>query len=168
MKFLAIFSATFISLVLSKGVFANEPDAICTTQTTAKCPPADTHAAKAGHGDLSTEMNSLFPEKQKNLKVSTRPEVVELTTPKFLSKVAGEIKLEWKPTLGADSYHLQVATDPNFKWLVVQDQAIKATGFNFTKAEAGKKYYWRVAAYNSRNDSMYTKSNFSSSVFVAK
>lgn len=168
MKFLVIIFAIILSLGVNKAVFANEPDALCSTQTTEKCPPAEAHGTKGGHSDLNTEMNSLFPEKQKNSKVSARPPSVELTGPKFLAKVSGEIKLEWKPTAGADSYHVQVATDPNFKWIVVQDQTVKDTAFNFSKGEPGKKYYWRVASFNSKNDSMYTKSNFSGSVFVTK
>lgn len=168
MKYLAIFFATVLTIGVNKAVLANEPDAVCSTQTTEKCPPADTHAAKSSHSDLSTEMNSLFPEKQKNSKIASRPPAVELTGPKFLSKISGDVKLEWKPTAGADSYHLQIATDPNFKWLVVQEQSLKQTAYGYSKGEPGKKYYWRVAAINSKNDSMYTKSNFTGSVFVAK
>lgn len=166
MKILAIIFAIILSLGINKAVFASEGDALCST--TEKCPPAEAHLSTTGHGDLNKEMNSLFPEKQKNPKVSARPPSVELTGPKFLAKVSGEVKLEWKPTAGADSYHVQIATDPNFKWIVVQDQIVKETVFNFARGEAGKKYYWRVAAFNSKNDSMYTKSNFSGSVFVSK
>jgi hypothetical protein len=61
-----------------------------------------------------------------------------------------------------------VATDPNFKWIVAEDHFVKTNTFEFSKAEAGQKYFWRVAAYNTDNDSMYTKSNFTSSVFIAK
>lgn len=166
MKFLATIFAIIFSLGVNKAAFASDSDAVCAT--TDKCPPAEAHLSTTGHGDLNKEMNSLFPEKQKNSKMSARPPSVELTGPKFLAKVSGEIKLEWKPTAGADIYHVQVATDPNFKWVVVQDQFVKDTSFNFSKGEPGKKYYWRVAAFNSKNDSMYTKSNFSGSVFVAK
>lgn len=168
MKYLAIFFAGVLTIGLNKAVFASEPDAVCSTQTTEKCPPADAHAGQNGHGDLATRMNSLFPEPQKNSRIASRPPTVELTGPKFLSKVSGDVKLEWKPTAGADSYHLQIATDPNFKWLVVQEQSLKETGYGFSKGESGKKYYWRVAAISSKNDSMYTKSNFAGSVFVAK
>ena len=166
MKFLAIIFAFILSFGLNKAIFANEPGAICSASE--KCTPTEAHSADGGHGDLNKEMNSLFPEKQKNSKVSARPPSVELTGPKFLAKVSSEVKLEWKPTAGADSYHLQVATDPNFKWLVVQDQSVKDTAYSFSKGEPGKKYYWRVAAFNSKNDSMYTKSNFTGSVFVTK
>ena len=168
MKYLAAFFAIILTFGLNKAVLANEPDAVCTTQTSEKCPPAGIHAEKNEHTDLAAQMNSLFPEKQKNSKITARPPSVELSGPKFLAKVSGEIKLEWKPTAGADSYHLQVATDPNFKWLVVQEQSLKETAYGFSKGEPGKKYYWRVAAFNSKNDSMYTKSNFSGSVFVSK
>ncbi len=126
-------------------------------------------AAPAGHGDHVSEMNSLFPEKKKNPKLAARPTVVELTGPKFLSQVnGGTAQLDWKEAKGANAYHLQVATDPNFKWLLIDEHFVKETSYKFTKAEPGQKYFWRVAAFNTENDSMFTKSNFSSSVFSAK
>lgn len=162
MKYLvALFTFIFV-LGLSVEGIASAPDAICTAKSEAKCKEG------AQPRDLSHEMNSLFPEKQKNVNVVSRPVAVEIVSPKFLSKVSGEIKLEWKSTPGANAYHVQIATDPNFKWLVIHDPLVKNTSFNFSKVESGKKYYWRVAALNTNNDSMYTKSNFSSSVFVTK
>lgn len=169
MKFLVAITAIILALGLSAEVVANEPDVACSAQNTAKCPPAvEAHGAKSGQKDLATEMNSLFPEKQQNSNLSSQPAMVELTSPKFLSKVSGTIKLEWKPATGANAYHVQVATDPNFKWLVAEEHFDKTNSFSFTKGEPGKKYYWRVAAFNTNNDSMYTKSNFSGSVFETK
>ncbi|MBY0553089.1 fibronectin type III domain-containing protein [bacterium] len=172
MKFLIAAFVFFLTLGLTTKTIASEPEAAtCTPETTEKC--ADTNAAhgthaKTGHKDHSAEMNSLFPEKQQNPKLSVRPNVVEITAPKFLSKVTGPTKLEWKEARGANTYHVQVATDPNFKWLVAEDHLVKTNSFAFDKAEAGRKYFWRVAAYNTDNDSSFTKSNFTSSVFISK
>ncbi len=169
MKYLVAILAIILTIGLNIEATANEPEAACSAQNTAKCPPAaDSHAASDKHKDQAAEMNSLFPPLERNSKLTARPAAVELTAPKFLAKVSGEAKLEWKAAKGANSYHIQVATDPNFKWLVAQEQMLKITSFSFTKTESGKKYYWRVAAFNSDNDAMYTKSNFTSSVFVAK
>ncbi len=123
----------------------------------------------AGHGDLSTKMNSLFPEKQKNPAVALPPQQTKLVAPKFLSSVpAGAVKLQWSETSGATDYHVQVATDPNFKWILVNEYFAKGTSLDFATAEAGKRYFWRVAAVKSENISIHTKSLFVSSAFDAK
>lgn len=136
--------------------------------------PEASHEAQAsaehggGHGDLNTKMNSLFPTKMPNPEMKVRPSVVEIKSPSFLSSVgAGPVKLEWNEAKGATNYHLQVATDPNFKWLVVNEKFVKETNYNFS-ADAGKRYFWRVASYNGDNTSMFTKSNFVNSAFNTK
>ena len=122
-----------------------------------------------GHNELSDRMNSLFPEKQKNTAVSARPKQTQLEEPKFLAKVpTGTVQLKWTETSGATNYHVQVATDPNFKWLLVNDHWIKNTNYDFTAAEPGKRYFWRVASVKNDNISMYTKSLFVSSAFDSK
>ena len=69
--------------------------------------------------NIPQKMNSLYPTKQANLAMAVRPAIVELKSPAFLSTVgAGSVKLEWTASSGSEQYHLQVATDPNFKWLV--------------------------------------------------
>lgn len=141
---------------------------------TPKVLAADT--GKAGHGSkedhhekLGKEMNSLFPQKQKDAGFSVPPSVVKLTSPKFLAKVSGATaKLEWAAATGATSYHVQVATDPNFKWLVANELWVKTTSFEATQLEADKKYYWRVAAVKGENDSMFTKSLFVNSAFATQ
>lgn len=171
MRYFVAAFAFVLTLGLTTKTIASAPpsDASCTPENTAQCAPA--HAAAhtgEGHGDHGAVMNSLFPEKKANPEVARTPATVELLTPKFLAKVEGAAHLEWKEVSGADAYHLQVATDPNFKWLLVNDHFVKGTSFEFDKAEAGKKYFWRVAAYNTHNDSMFNKSLFNSSAFVAK
>ncbi|MEQ1723326.1 MAG: fibronectin type III domain-containing protein [Pseudobdellovibrio sp.] len=169
MKFLIAAFVFFLTLGLTTKTIASEPEsATCTPEAKCDDHAAKTPHAKGAHKDLSKEMNSLFPEKQQNPKLSTRPSVVEITAPKFLSKVTGSAKLQWKEALGANTYHVQVATDPNFKWLVAEDHFVKTNTFEFSKAEGGLKYFWRVAAYNTDNDSTFTKSNFTSSVFISK
>jgi hypothetical protein len=121
-----------------------------------------------GHHGLAAKMNSLFPTKQPNPEKAARPATVETKSPAFLTTVgAGDVKLEWSPATNATAYHLQVATDPNFKWLVVNEKFVKETTYTL-KAESGKRYFWRVAGFNGDNNSMYTKSNFVSSAFNVK
>ncbi|MGZ3690197.1 MAG: fibronectin type III domain-containing protein [Pseudobdellovibrio sp.] len=116
----------------------------------------------------AAKMSSLFPTKQKNAELGARPATTEITAPSFLATVgAGSVKLEWKAVPTATDYHVQVATDPNFKWLVANEKFVKGTSFDF-KAEAGKRYFWRVASFKGDNNPSYTKSNFVGSVFNVK
>ncbi|MBC7467111.1 MAG: fibronectin type III domain-containing protein [Bdellovibrio sp.] len=122
-----------------------------------------------GHNELSTKMNSLFPEKQKDPTHVQRPEVAKLVAPKFLDKVSGTTaKLQWSAGPHATTYHVQVATDPNFKWLVANELNVAGTSYDLANLEAGKRYFWRVASVNAENESMYTKSLFVSSAFDTK
>ncbi len=151
----------FISFALQS--MAGEPAASCSTSSDPqKC------TAQTGHKDLSASMNSLFPEKQPIKELTTTPTIVELSSPKFLSKLSGAAKLEWKAAKGANAYHVQIATDPNFKWLVKDEHFVKTTSFEFANTTANTHYFWRVAAINTNNDSMFTKSIFVSSAFIVK
>lgn len=153
----------FITLSLTLQSTASEHEAACSaTSGTKKCDP------ESHHKDPTATMNSLFPEKQQLSKLTDLPTIVELRSPKFLSKLSGPAKLEWKAATGANAYHIQIATDPNFKWLVTDEHFVKTTSFEFTKTTAGTRYFWRVAAFNTDNESMFTKSNFASSAFVTK
>jgi hypothetical protein len=184
MKFVLAALVFILALSVTPKVVAAEPE-VCTANQKENCTEPKTSSeksshveAKAAHGEshkaaeekeekLGKEMNSLFPTKQKNPVQADRPTVVKLTAPKFLAKVSGaSTKLEWSAVEGASSYHVQVATDPNFKWLVANDAFVKTNSFEATQLEAGKHYYWRVASVKSQNDSMFTKSLFVSSVFT--
>lgn len=163
---------------------------ICTTEKTENCAPGSAtssanHSTKKNkheasseekheqnsshHNALSEKMNSLFPQKSKNADLSSSPSSVTLNSPAFLAEIKGSsTKLQWKEVSGATQYHVQVATDPNFKWLVTNNHFVKTNSLEITELESGKNYYWRVASVNSQNDSMFTKSLFTSSVFITK
>lgn len=120
-----------------------------------------------GHGNLAEKMNSLFPEKQPVPAKREVPAKPELSAPAYFSEVkGGTASLTWKAVAGADEYHVQVATDPNFKWLVANADHHKDTSFEATNLEAGKHYFWRVAAVKSNNWSTWRKSFFASSMFT--
>ena len=104
----------------------------------------------------------LFPTKAAEKAKATPPAAVELISPAFRSQVKAPIELTWKDSATATHYHVQVATDPNFKWLLTEDKNVHGTKFVFSGAEVGKSYFWRVWAVNSQNDAGFTKS---SSVF---
>lgn len=123
-------------------------------------------AAPAAEGKGSKTATNFFPKKQADKTLATRPESPELIEPAFMTKVTGgTVTLKWKEVAGATNYHLQLATDPNFKWLVKNDFLYQGTSFEATGLEAGKHYYWRVAAQKGTNEPAYTKSGFNKSMF---
>lgn len=165
MKLIIALFVFFLTLSLTYKISANEAET-CSMTANESCAE---HGEKGEHNELSAKMNSLFPEKQKDLQVSERPLQVNLKTPKFLAVISDpSVKLIWSQGVGATSYHLQVATDPNFKWLVINDYWVKEPSYQMTNLEPNKRYFWRVASVNESNISMRTKSLFVSSAFDTK
>ncbi len=122
-----------------------------------------------GHGGLTEKMNALFPPKQPKLEKRAVPAVPELSAPNFYSAVKGnKVTLNWNKIDTATEYHIQVSTEPTFsnaKNMVINDYHVKDTNFEVSNLEAGKHYYWRVAAVNVNNWSTFRKSAFASSMF---
>ena len=137
-----------LSLLLSFGAFAHEGE----QQEEGK--GADMH---------------LLPKPIPNPAKATRPSKVVLESPAALSKVpAGAVTLKWQEAKGAESYQVQVATDPNFKWLVTNEFFVKGNSFELKNVEAGKQYFWRVAGMNPNSDPEYLKGFFTNSMFLAQ
>ena len=111
---------------------------------------------------------NLFPKPQANPAKATTPDMVKLEAPKFFAELSGTASLKWSASPTATNYHLQVATDPNFKWLVVNEQELKDTGFEVKGLEAGKHYFWRVLAVKRDNNATWMKSYWAQSMFSAK
>ena len=119
-----------------------------------------------GHGALAEKMNAAFPQPTDKAEKREVPAKPELVAPAYFSSVKGDkVTLQWKEVTGADEYHIQVATDPNFKWLVKEDHHAKATSFDVDGLEGGKHYFWRVSAVKSNNWSTFRKSFFAMSMF---
>ncbi len=124
-------------------------------------------SAEAGHGNLAEKMNALFPEPHVDPALRAVPAKPELVSPAYFTSIAdSKASLQWKAVVGADVYHVQVATDSNFKWLVANEQAVTATNFEVSSLEAGKHYFWRVAAVKSNNWQTFRKSYFATSMFA--
>lgn len=122
--------------------------------------------APHGEGKAKHDPGSLFPQPKPNKVKSTLPKKTTLSEPAFMTKVSGgKVTLKWTAIPGIENYHLQIATDPNFKWLKVDNQFHKSTSYDLTELEAGKSYYWRVAGVKNSNDSMYIKGDYESSMF---
>jgi hypothetical protein len=115
----------------------------------------------------SGEMNKLFPPPQPTAGATIEPSKVTLEAPTYFAKVNGsEVTLKWSAAEGADFYHLQLATDPNFKWLVTNEFAVKGTSFQAINLEAGKQYFWRVLSVKNNNAQTHRKSVFATSMFA--
>lgn len=110
--------------------------------------------------------NALFPPKKSNKALSTPPAAVTLTEPAFMAKISGgEVTLKWSAVEGVENYHLQVATDPVYKWLAAEEKLYKDTSFQLKGLEAGKHYYWRVAGVKPTNMASFSKGEFTKSMF---
>lgn len=126
----------------------------------------DAHGGGGHGGGLTEKMNALFPKPKTDPAKSDVPAKPDLASPAYYASVAGDkTTLTWKAVAGADEYHVQVATDANFKWLVANDYHFKGTSFEVTGLEAGKHYFWRVAAVKSKNWDTFRKSFFAMSMF---
>jgi len=121
---------------------------------------ADHNAEKKSGANMN-----LFPPPQADTSKVLKPGKPELLEPTYRAQITGEtVTLKWTKVATADAYHLQVATDPNFKWLVV-NQSVDTTTFDVKKLEKSAHYFWRVAAMKTDNDPSYMKGWFSLSTF---
>jgi hypothetical protein len=111
----------------------------------------------------------LFPQPQADANKTTKPGAVKLVEPKnFSAHIGDKALLKWEAVELADLYYVQVAKDPNFKWLIAENVASKETQIEVAGLEKGKHYYWRVLGYKSSNDPSYMKGPWSTSMFETK
>ncbi|MBC7371191.1 MAG: fibronectin type III domain-containing protein [Bdellovibrionaceae bacterium] len=148
------------SLTLTTTVFAEEgPEKDAPAHTDAK-------GEKKGHKDLATEMNALFPKSIPNLALSTPPGKPELETPTYFQKLSdNKVTLKWKAAENAVVYHVQIATDPNYKWLVKEEQLFSGNSLEVSGLEANKHYFWRVAGVKPDNKKGDIKGAYAASMF---
>jgi len=156
-----------------------ESDKNCTQATAMHDDKSTEHGAATHHGPKKAakdwtdkrieQVASILPEKTKAEGLNTKPEKVSLISPKFLSKVpASSVKLEWTEAKGAQNYHVQISKDAGFNnrsMFVTEDKWVKGTSFEVKDLEPGVKYFWRIAAVNSNQETQFTKSLFVSSAF---
>ncbi len=129
------------------------------------------HSGKShggGHGPEKPYDLEIIKQPVSDVENGTRPAMPVLQSPEALAKTGTNVTLKWQEVKGASFYHIQVATDPNFKWLIVDEHNFPQTSFQPQGLTAGQNYFWRVAARKPDNFASYTKSFFSSSSFMAK
>ncbi len=111
----------------------------------------------------------VFPPKVADKTKATLPGKVELIEPKAFANVSGtSVELKWKAAEGATTYRVQVAKDPNFKWIVTQQDFVKDTQLTVNGLEAGNEYHWRVFPWNKDNDATFTSGFSARSTFTVK
>lgn len=163
-------SVTVFMMVMA-GLFSNA----VADQTTEGAPAAENahepmgHTAAAhgeGHGEGHGHSVGI-PQPVADLSKSTLPGRVTLTEPKALAKVGPTVTLKWTASEGAEVYHLQVAKDPRFKWLVVDNYQVTGDSFETPNLEPGP-YFWRVAGRKPLNEPSYTKGYFTTSSFEVR
>jgi len=126
------------------------------------------HEEHGGKSHTGANLHLLAPPEANRAK-ATLPAKVTLESPAAFAKIAGgSTTLKWTESKGADSYQVQVATDPNFKWLVKNENFFKGNSMELSGLEAGKQYFWRVAGMKADNDPEYLKGFFATSSFEAK
>ncbi|HXH18851.1 MAG TPA: PKD domain-containing protein [Chitinophagales bacterium] len=62
------------------------------------------------------------------------------------------VSFEWNGAAGAVEYHIQIAENASFSPVITENTSITSTTFSVTLA-SGKKYFWRVRAYNGSSSS---------------
>lgn len=151
-----------LSLVNVAPVLANEPTEAPAVHGEKTHPEQAEKTAEHAERD----MNALFPQPKPNTTLSQRPAKPELSGPSFYEKIGDtKVILKWKEAAGATSYHVQVATDPNFKWLVKEENILKATTLEVGGLERGKSYFWRVAGLKTENKAGHLQGMFAASMF---
>ncbi len=58
-------------------------------------------------------------------------------------------QLQWSDSAEADRYHLQIATDENFKQIIVDQKDLKSTKFDTSEWPDIQGYYWRLTSITS-------------------
>lgn len=58
------------------------------------------------------------------------------------------VMLNWNPSQGADTYHLQLSGSSTFDILIMNDSSLTGTSDQAANLKSGTKYYWRVSARN--------------------
>lgn len=122
-------------------------------------------SAESGSEAAHHDWNKVSPQPVADTLKSEFPASSEILGPKFMEKIStSEVTLKWKAVEGVE-YYLQVATDPKFKWLVVDTPNMTQTEYNLKNLESGKQYFWRVFTQKPKNWAGYTKGTDVRSMF---
>jgi hypothetical protein len=91
-------------------------------------------------------------------------------SPKLMQPMDGsrdlpaEVELIWTEVSQAESYEVQVASDPDFKQIVEEAAGLTEASFQTTELRSGQSYYWRARAINPCAAGAYSEP----SIFITK
>ncbi|MCX7674458.1 MAG: fibronectin type III domain-containing protein [Bdellovibrionaceae bacterium] len=116
---------------------------------------------KTGHGPG-------IPQPQSILHLGQAPKAPTLVSPAPLSIVASKnVELQWTPEPEAFTYHVQVAKDPMFKWLIHENHEVKENRYSVTDLPRGT-IFWRVFSQKPQNQAGLWKSSAAWSSFEVR
>ncbi|MFA5805320.1 MAG: T9SS type A sorting domain-containing protein [Melioribacteraceae bacterium] len=105
---------------------------------------------------FNVEENTPYKLVRNDATAISLPEKVNLISPTNNSVKQPTTFIWSSPTVPAEFYKLQVATDSIFTNVVSEDSTIKNTKAVFDKSNDNTKYYWRVKAKNSRGSGVWS------------
>jgi|GEM_PF-5971830 len=118
-------------------------------------------AHEAGHGPG-------IPQPKPILHLGQPPKAPTLVSPAPLSVVSGKsVELQWTPEPEAFTYHVQVAKDPMFKWIIHENHEVKKNRYQVTDLPSGT-IFWRVFSQKPQNQAGLWKSPGAWSSFEIK
>ena len=89
---------------------------------------------------------------------TSQPEPVPLLPPNNSVGIPFNTSCSWTSIPGANSYHLEVADNPNFTLPDINQSGITSTSFtlNLPDTKANTVFYWRVASFTGECQSMWS------------
>ena len=70
-----------------------------------------------------------------------------------------QVSFSWESAINTEFYHLEIATDKNFKNLFYSEDTLTVNKIKLKNIGEGRKYYWRVRALNNYGNSNFTDEN---------
>lgn len=88
----------------------------------------------------------------------TVPGIPQLITPAPVAvNLPTSVSFQWQPSLGANSYRLQISTDSSFGTVLYDFPALSATSHQVTSLAYNTTYHWRVNASNGNGPSAWSE-----------
>jgi hypothetical protein len=88
--------------------------------------------------------------------------IATLSAPVLISPASGStgqapsVALSWSSVNGATGYWLEMATDPSFTMIVINDPTLASTGRQVNGLPQNTQYYWRVSTLNDAGSGLFS------------
>lgn len=81
------------------------------------------------------------------------------------SDLATSLALNWGEAIGAEHYQLQIATDPGFESVVIEEDQLVDTDYELADLDYDTEYHWRVRSVSDAGVMDWTKGSFTTMEF---